>query len=166
MTRDTCLSKRNKTSFYSLCSKKPSSPEQLCNVFLNNLLVPIYTPEGGGNGENSVFNVLHAQFPPKRPPLKVSTVIFKPKSEIARVSSTRKLSKYSLLREKVLKLPYVSRLLPLHQWIKSNGNFYFQAVHYHPEGHYHCHHDSQDVDPRVPCCVFRDRRHCRLCRYF
>ena len=120
MTRDTCLSKRNKTSFYSLCSKKPSSPEQLCNVFLNNLLVPIYTPEGGGNGENSVFNVRHAQFPPKRPPLKVSTVISKPKSEIARISSTRKLSKYSLLREKVIKLPYVSRLLPLHQWIKSN----------------------------------------------
>ncbi|KAL9950839.1 hypothetical protein ACROYT_G043404 [Oculina patagonica] len=40
-----------------------------------------------------------------------------------------------------------------------------QVVHYHPEGHYHCHHDSQDVDPRVPCCAFRDRRHCRLCRY-
>lgn len=40
-----------------------------------------------------------------------------------------------------------------------------QVVHYHPEGHYHCHHDSQDVDPKVPCCVFRDRRHCRLCRY-
>lgn len=40
-----------------------------------------------------------------------------------------------------------------------------QVVHYHPEGHYHCHHDSQDVEPDVPCCVFRDRRHCRLCRY-
>ncbi|CAH3159466.1 unnamed protein product [Porites evermanni] len=40
-----------------------------------------------------------------------------------------------------------------------------QVVHYDPEGHYHCHHDSQDVDPRIPCCVFRDRRRCRLCRY-
>ncbi|KAJ7383009.1 hypothetical protein OS493_031179 [Desmophyllum pertusum] len=40
-----------------------------------------------------------------------------------------------------------------------------QVVHYHPEGHYHCHHDSQDIAPKVPCCVFRDRRHCRLCRY-
>lgn len=40
-----------------------------------------------------------------------------------------------------------------------------QVVHYYPEGHYHCHHDSQEVDPMVPCCAFRDRRHCRLCRY-
>lgn len=40
-----------------------------------------------------------------------------------------------------------------------------QVVHYHPEGHYHCHHDSQDIEPNVPCCAFRDRRHCRLCRY-
>ena len=29
-------------------------------------------------------------------------------------------TRYILLREKVLKTPYVSRLLPLHQWIKSN----------------------------------------------
>ena len=35
------------------------------------------------------------------------------------LSSIRKVNKYSLFREKVLKLPYVSRLLPLHQWIKS-----------------------------------------------
>lgn len=40
-----------------------------------------------------------------------------------------------------------------------------QVVHYHPEGHYHCHHDSQDFEPNVPCCAFRDRSHCRLCRY-
>ena len=40
-----------------------------------------------------------------------------------------------------------------------------QVVHYLPEGHYHCHHDSQDVDPRVPCCGYRDKRNCRLCRY-
>lgn len=40
-----------------------------------------------------------------------------------------------------------------------------QVVHYHPEGHYHCHHDSQEIDPKVPCCVFHDKRHCRLCRY-
>ena len=31
----------------------------------------------------------------------------------------RKTNKYSLLRKKVFKLPYVSRLLPLYQWIKS-----------------------------------------------
>lgn len=48
----------------------------------------------------------------------------------------------------------------------SSTFFNTQVVHYDPEGHYHCHHDSQDVDPRIPCCVFRDRRRCRLCRYF
>lgn len=41
------------------------------------------------------------------------------------MSSYRKLSKYLLLCEKVLKLPYVSRLLPLHQWIKSNWQLLF-----------------------------------------
>ena len=37
----------------------------------------------------------------------------------------KEFSKYSLLREKVLKTPYVSRLLPLHQWIKSKSCFLF-----------------------------------------
>ena len=41
------------------------------------------------------------------------------------MSSYRKLSKYLLLCEKVLKLPYVSRLVPLHQWIKSNWQLLF-----------------------------------------
>ena len=42
------------------------------------------------------------------------------KTVLRKVCSVRKLSKYSLLREKVLELPYVLRLLPLHRWIKTN----------------------------------------------
>ena len=42
----------------------------------------------------------------------------KKKTVLRKVCSIRKLNKYSLLQEKVLKLPYVSRLLPLHQGIK------------------------------------------------
>ena len=44
----------------------------------------------------------------------------KKKTVLRKVCSIRKVNKYSFLREKVLKIPYVSRLLPLHQWIKSN----------------------------------------------
>ncbi|KAK3737076.1 hypothetical protein QZH41_013878 [Actinostola sp. cb2023] len=40
-----------------------------------------------------------------------------------------------------------------------------QVVQYGPEGHYHCHHDSQDIEDGVPCCYERDKRHCRLCRF-
>ena len=40
---------------------------------------------------------------------------------VLRKERKRKVSKYSLLREKVFKLPYVSGLLPLHQWIKSKS---------------------------------------------
>ncbi|XP_020891870.1 transmembrane prolyl 4-hydroxylase [Exaiptasia diaphana] len=39
-----------------------------------------------------------------------------------------------------------------------------QVVQYDPEGHYHCHHDSQPIEEEVPCCYERDKRHCRLCR--
>ena len=45
----------------------------------------------------------------------------KKKTVSRKVCSIRKVNKYSLLPEKVFKLPYVSRLLPLHQWIKSNS---------------------------------------------
>ena len=45
----------------------------------------------------------------------------KKETVLRKVCSIRKLSRYSLLREKVRKLPYVSRLLPLHQWIKSKS---------------------------------------------
>ncbi|XP_031556323.1 transmembrane prolyl 4-hydroxylase-like [Actinia tenebrosa] len=45
------------------------------------------------------------------------------------------------------------------------GSEKLQVVNYGPEGHYHCHHDSQDIEIGVPCCYEHDKRHCRLCRY-
>eukprot|EP00794_Sanderia_malayensis_P007655 gene7655-8495_t len=41
-----------------------------------------------------------------------------------------------------------------------------QIVQYNGEGHYHCHHDSDEVDDR-PCCTFESQKlgKCRLCRY-
>ena len=44
----------------------------------------------------------------------------KKKTVLRKVCSIKMLSKYSLLGEKVLKLPYVSRLLPLRKRVKSN----------------------------------------------
>ena len=39
-----------------------------------------------------------------------------------------------------------------------------QVVKYDVHGHYHCHHDSDDVDPSLPCCTFSTEENCRLCR--
>ena len=40
-----------------------------------------------------------------------------------------------------------------------------QVVKYKPGGHYHCHYDSVDKVPNKPCCHYRDKRPCQLCRY-
>ena len=39
-----------------------------------------------------------------------------------------------------------------------------QVVKYDVHGHYHCHHDSDEVDPSLPCCTFSTEENCRLCR--
>ncbi|XP_065069358.1 transmembrane prolyl 4-hydroxylase-like [Rhopilema esculentum] len=41
-----------------------------------------------------------------------------------------------------------------------------QIVSYNGEGHFHCHHDSDEVDER-PCCTYQNQKDgkCRLCRY-
>ena len=41
-----------------------------------------------------------------------------------------------------------------------------QVVHYEQGGHYHCHHDSDDLDPSMPCCTYgSEHMNCRVCRY-
>lgn len=40
-----------------------------------------------------------------------------------------------------------------------------QVVKYDVHGHYHCHHDSDDLDPKLPCCTFSLEDDCRLCRF-
>lgn len=40
-----------------------------------------------------------------------------------------------------------------------------QVVKYDVHGHYHCHHDSDDLDPSLPCCSFSREDDCRLCRF-
>ncbi|KAJ7383004.1 hypothetical protein OS493_031174 [Desmophyllum pertusum] len=39
-----------------------------------------------------------------------------------------------------------------------------QVVKYDVHGHYHCHHDSDDVEQGLPCCSFSKDEDCRLCR--
>ena len=56
-------------------------------------------------------------------------------------------------------------------FIRISGSFPFnlllllrQVVKYDVHGHYHCHHDSDEVDPSLPCCTFSTEENCRLCR--
>lgn len=42
--------------------------------------------------------------------------------------------------------------------------FVRQVVKYDVHGHYHCHHDSDDVEQGLPCCSFSKDEDCRLCR--
>jgi len=39
-----------------------------------------------------------------------------------------------------------------------------QVVKYDVHGHYHCHHDSDELEPSLPCCSFSREEDCRLCR--
>ncbi|CAH3172383.1 unnamed protein product, partial [Porites evermanni] len=39
------------------------------------------------------------------------------------------------------------------------------VVKYDVHGHYHCHHDSDEVNPSLPCCTFSTEENCRLCRF-
>ena len=42
----------------------------------------------------------------------------------------------------------------------------YQVVHYEEGGHYYCHHDSDEIDPTIPCCTHENMDHaCRQCRY-
>lgn len=39
-----------------------------------------------------------------------------------------------------------------------------QVVKYDVHGHYHCHHDSDDLNPKLQCCSYANEDDCRLCR--
>lgn len=39
-----------------------------------------------------------------------------------------------------------------------------QVVKYDVHGHYHCHHDSDELQKDLPCCSFSKDEDCRLCR--
>jgi len=68
--------------------------------------------------------------------------------------------KYPILSDFHGRLSRLS-LLP-EEFIKSTEPL--QVVKYDVHGHYHCHHDSDELQKDLPCCSFSKDDDCRLCR--
>ncbi|XP_020619563.1 transmembrane prolyl 4-hydroxylase-like [Orbicella faveolata] len=68
--------------------------------------------------------------------------------------------KYPILSDFHGRLSRLS-LLP-EEFIKSTEPL--QVVKYDVHGHYHCHHDSDELQKDLPCCSFSKDEDCRLCR--
>ncbi|EDO48198.1 predicted protein, partial [Nematostella vectensis] len=58
----------------------------------------------------------------------------------------------------------LSRLTGLPKYMIRNSEP-IQVVKYKEHGHYHAHHDSDELNATLPCCSFHKEENCRLCRY-